>query len=82
MLFTGIAGINHIIALFYLPKQLVHLIGGRLSVVIQTDHDLPAGMCKSRHQGRVLPEISGQINAAYVRPLCAKPANHFERIVR
>ncbi len=82
MLFVRILRIDDVTALLYLRKQPADFIRRCLPVIIQTHHHIAAGLTKSCHQCGMLSEISGQIDAADISPLCTQPTDHLECIIR
>ena len=82
MFFVGIPGIHHIRSVFNAGKQLAHFIGGRLSVIVQTDHDVALCLCKACHQGRMLSEIFGKIDTFYFIVCFANAPDDLKGIVR
>ena len=64
LLVMAVGGIGHVVALLQLGKQLAHLVGGGLAVVIQADHIVPPGVAQAGHNGCVLAKIFRQIHGA------------------
>ena len=67
-----ITAVDHVVALLQLVNQGKHLVGGRLLVVVEGDHNVAGGVGVARHQRAVLSEVSGQINAEDVPVLAGE----------
>ena len=82
MLLMLIGGVDHVIALLQLLKQLAHLIGGRLAVIVQADHNIPGAVVKTGHQRPVLTEVSGQVHGGDMTVLPCQGGDHSKGVVR
>ena len=63
-----IAGIHGIIPFFQLLKEFPHFRSRRLSVVVQTNHEIGIrrNITKPCHQSGMLTEIPGKVNSRYI----------------
>ena len=73
--FVGVGGVDHVPAFLHLVYQSEQLAGGRLAVVVQRNDEIPGTVPVTGHQGCVLAEVFGQINAGDMGIRKGKGAN-------